>query len=77
MIPQEETVAKPFGYRVPGEGSAMSESRPTYVGLIRSIQSGKPELHGYVVTLEGNIVIPELRPRTRTAQVPLIPDDTF
>ena len=33
-----------------------------YFGLIEQTHRNPPELHGHVVTLEGKIVVPELRP---------------
>lgn len=51
-----------FARRIPDEGFTLEEIYEDYFGLIHEMQENRPELHGHVVTMDGNVVVPELRP---------------
>jgi hypothetical protein len=47
---------------IPREGFVINP-HPTSFGLIDEDMYDKPALHGYAITMDGNIVVPELRPK--------------
>jgi len=40
-----------------------SDRGDNFFGLIHSSETNRPELHGYEVTMSGNLVLPELKPQ--------------
>ena len=58
-----------FKHRLPDEGFTLEEVYDEYFGLIENMQSSRPELHGHVVTMDGRIVVPELRPSVESIMV--------
>lgn len=51
-----------FSRPIPQEGFEIDPSRPVFFGLIEKGAGECPELHGHAITMEGNVVPPELRP---------------
>jgi hypothetical protein len=51
-----------FRRRLPDDGFPLEELYDEYFGLIEAGRANQPELHGHVVTMDGSVVIPELRP---------------
>lgn len=51
-----------FTRPIPHQGFVIDAARPAIIGLIEPSANDRPELHGYIVTMEGNVVLPELRP---------------
>jgi len=48
--------------RIPDDGVTIDEVYTQWFGLIAKEGSARPELHGHVVTMEGSVVVPELKP---------------
>jgi hypothetical protein len=53
-----------FRRNLPDDGFPVGELYDEYFGLIEKRRATMPELHGYVVTMDGTVVAPELRPRS-------------
>lgn len=51
-----------FGRRLPDEGFTIEELYDDYFGLLHKAKESGAEMHGYVVTMDGKIVVPELKP---------------
>ena len=61
-----------FEHRLPRGGFTIRE---TYRGLIDPSDPGTPELAGHVVTMDGQLVIPQLRPGPETRRDEYLGDD--
>jgi hypothetical protein len=62
MQVHEEMFDEFFARRLPDEGFLPKEGRDDYFGLLQTMQGYRPELHGHVVTMDGTVIFPELRP---------------
>lgn len=62
MRVHEEMFDEFFARRLPDEGFLPKEGRDDYFGLLQTMQGYRPELHGHVVTMDGAVIVPELRP---------------
>ncbi len=51
-----------FRRNLPDDGVPIGELYDEYFGLIDRQRATLPALHGYVVTMDGTVVAPELRP---------------
>ena len=51
-----------FGHKLPHEGFTLVQANDDNFGLLQMMQEDRPELHGHAVTMDGTIVVPELRP---------------
>jgi hypothetical protein len=51
-----------FGRRLPDEGFTLEEVHDDYSVFLQKMREDRPELHGHVVTMDGTILVPELRP---------------
>jgi hypothetical protein len=51
-----------FSQRLPQEGFVIQPT--SYVGLVH--EQNRPELHGYAITMAGEVVVPELKPPVET-----------
>jgi hypothetical protein len=58
-----------FKQRLPDDGFVIEELYDEYFGLIEKVHASRTELHGHVVTMDGRIVVPELRPSLESARV--------
>lgn len=52
-----------FSRPLPHEGFIINPVRHDYFGLIADTTRNTPELHGYTVTMDGDVVAPEFRPK--------------
>ena len=52
-----------FQNQLPEEGFSLDELYNDYFGLINEMNTYHPELHGYVVGMNGEVYVPEFRPR--------------
>jgi len=68
MRVREEMFDEFFKHRLPDDGFTLAEVYEEYFGLIEKTQNGRSELHGYAVTMDGQIIIPELRPSVESAR---------
>jgi len=57
-----------FARRLPDEGFTLEEVYDEYFGLLHKLQENRPELHGHVVTMDGRIIIRELRPSAESVR---------
>ena len=51
-----------FSQRLPQEGFVIEPTN--YVGLVN--EHNRPELHGYAITMTGEVVVPQLKPQLQT-----------
>ena len=51
-----------FSRPLPLEGFVI-DPRPMHFGLIHEDMYDKTDLHGYAITMDGTVVVPELRPK--------------
>lgn len=56
-----------FARRLPDEGFTLEEVYDEYFGLLHKAREPRPEMHGHVVTMSGEIIVPELRPSATTS----------
>jgi hypothetical protein len=53
-----------FSQPIPHEGFVLQPKTETdFFGLIDATMFDRPELRSYAITLDGSVVVPELRPR--------------
>jgi len=53
-----------FTRRLPEDGFTLDERHDQYFGLIRETKPESPELHGFVIGLSGEVIVPQLRPES-------------
>ncbi len=51
-----------FGKPIPAEGFEIDPTPSVFPGLIGTTADDRSELHGYEVTMDGDVVPPDLRP---------------
>lgn len=56
-----------FSRRLPDEGFTLEEVYDEYFGLLHKARESRAEIHGHVVTMDGEVVVPELRPSPSTS----------
>jgi len=60
-----------FKYKLPDDGFTVEEDHEEYFGLIHEMNAPRPQLHGYVVGLDGEVVVPRLRPTKDSRVLPM------
>ena len=63
MMVRQEMFDEFFMKHLPDDGFTLEEVYNDYFGLIEEMNSRQPELHGHVIGMDGNIRVPELRPK--------------
>ncbi len=58
----DELVGDCFRRNFQDDGSTIGGHYDEYFGLIAKWRANMPELYGYIVTMDGSVVVPELRP---------------
>lgn len=56
-----------FGRRLPDDGFTLEDVYEDYFGFLQKRQEHRSELHGFVVTMDGKVVVPQLRPTAEDA----------
>ena len=56
-----------FSHQIPHEGFVLQpKTESDFFGLIDAAMFDRTELRGYAITLDGNVVVPELRPQVES-----------
>lgn len=62
MVIRQDMFDEFFSRTLPDEGFTLSEVYNDYFGLLHQARETPAELHGHVVTMDGTVIVPELRP---------------